>query len=462
LSKVYFFVARDTIRLLSNGKLASAKKWSSILLDSVISHGATEGLGNVSGHTMLDTNRHVQMNLRKKGLEADLTGDLFMSKKVWTSVGSIKQVTLEKLRLKHSNMSFIGNDVISIIGHTAIILSLLYKIKVLERSEHNYILTSRNAANANYLSYWEDFFPQLDLRDSAVFNLEDNLWPFFVEICSLELYGESKPFYEVHDIVTRQWEKLNKGPILKLKDKDKELGHEYLAQFGFDSGTDWFVTLHVRNSAALSRGIDLRSSYGRNADISTYVPAIKRIIDLGGWVVRIGESEPDDLPKLDKLIDFTNLKNNHDVLSTYFLAECRFLLGTSSGPLCVPPTFGKPVVMTNAPSIGRSPFYPGSITLPKLVQNLDGTLLTLPEMLGSKSGWSDSWLLNDVKQKLNWRNNSDDEILAAVEEMLSDNLQVQSEIQQKFEKTVREYGSDAVGTISFSFISKWQELLLGD
>ena len=126
--------------------------------------------------------------------------------------------------------------------------------------------------------------------------------------------------------------------------KEIELGHSLLKKIGINEN-DWFVTLHIRETKD-------NHSYLRDADPSTYAEAIKKIIDNGGKVVRVGDriwkgKNLAPFNKINGLIDypFTNVKS--EFMDIFLASKCKFCIGTSSGYWTVPMFFEKPVLLTN-------------------------------------------------------------------------------------------------------------------
>jgi putative glycosyltransferase (TIGR04372 family) len=149
-------------------------------------------------------------------------------------------------------------------------------------------------------------------------------------------------------------------------------------------------------------------------------------------------------------------------MDVFLWASCRFFIGTSSGPVSVPPTFGKPVIYTNAVALGISPDFPGSIMIPKLFWSKRANrLLTFKEMLMGPYGWTVLPEFDDGRTQL--VPNSPREILAAVEEMFEslDNLgfKTASPAQAAFDEVRRPFRSTSQARIANSFATVHQDLL---
>jgi putative glycosyltransferase (TIGR04372 family) len=355
-------------------------------------------------------------------------------------------------------LTFFGRDLTTNIGHMSLNISLRVKMQKLfpDIYPFNHELIYGHTQNENYLRHYSGYFNLRKVSDLEAIEMQTTLWP------AQESYGAiwtpQGPMnnWKANDTYSREYERIFPKPILTLDDRTKEAGFEFLGKFGF-TPSDWFITLHVR-SANSGPGVNHRGfQYGRNADIKDYLPAIKYITERGGWVIRIGDKGSPNPLYLPNAIDYTIEDIQDDKLNTFFLANCEFMIGTNSGPICVPSTFGKPVVMTNCPSIARNTYFSNSIFVPKLVKNRQARILTLEELFDSKVGYSEFWL--DESKGYEWINNSEEDIINSVTEMLSRNSKDLTVGQIGFDQICRDLGTDAIGTISNSFIELHKEEL---
>ncbi|WP_244982423.1 TIGR04372 family glycosyltransferase [Cylindrospermopsis raciborskii] len=196
--------------------------------------------------------------------------------------------------------------------------------------------------------------------------------------------------------------------------------------------------------------------------IETYFKAIQSITDLGGYVIRMGHPGMTPLPTIERVVDYANSKYKSDWMDVFLWASCRFFIGTSSGPLTVPPTFGRPILYTNCPAIGINPYFPRSLMLPRLYySNTENRFFSFREMLDSSMGWTVSSVFEEIDCTI--VDNTPDEIDAAVIEMLeADGLpdtHELSELQTQFNALRSQYGDTGQITISQSFVQKHSSLL---
>jgi putative glycosyltransferase (TIGR04372 family) len=242
---------------------------------------------------------------------------------------------------------------------------------------------------------------------------------------------------------------------LFLKSSDKDHGLEVFRRLGVPKDA-WFISVHVRE------GDDRRCTSNSNATLENYKKAFKVITDRGGWVIRMGHKGMTPLQPMERCIDYANSDYKSESMDVFLWASCLFFIGSSSGPLSVPPTFGRRVLYTNCPCIGQNQFYPGSIFLPKLYwSNTENRLLTFPEMMASSIGWTVSSVFDDFDGSI--LENTDEEIADAVNEMFTLSElkpdQSLSELQMRFNNLRLRYSDYGQTTISQSFIEKYQSLL---
>jgi putative glycosyltransferase (TIGR04372 family) len=104
----------------------------------------------------------------------------------------------------------------------------------------------------------------------------------------------------------------------------------------------WFVCLHVRES-----GFHNDSATERNASITNYYAAIKKITERGGWVVRLGDRSMTRLTQLDRVIDYPFSEAKSPSMDMYLISECTLYIGMTSGIYDVALLFQRPVILAN-------------------------------------------------------------------------------------------------------------------
>ena len=82
------------------------------------------------------------------------------------------------------------------------------------------------------------------------------------------------------------------------------------------------------------------------------------------------------------MIDYGRSDMRSDWMDIFLLARSRFVLGSASGPIFVPPLYGVPCVLTNWWPPGMRPWHASDIYIPKLPKRAaDAAYLTLSETL---------------------------------------------------------------------------------
>jgi len=165
--------------------------------------------------------------------------------------------------------------------------------------------------------------------------------------------------------VQMKWfERFQRQCIAPLRTEDREAALRYLDSYGF-ARTNWFVTMHIREG-----GDNLRDL--RNADPNTYIDAVKLIIREGGWVFRIGSKNMSSAMNFEsaRFIDFSSIEDIPPHIDIFLLSNCRFFVGTGSGPIAVAGhVFGRPVAATNWAPLGARLSWQDQVILPKIYIN---------------------------------------------------------------------------------------------
>ncbi|MBK8092730.1 MAG: TIGR04372 family glycosyltransferase [Verrucomicrobiaceae bacterium] len=272
-------------------------------------------------------------------------------------------------------------------------------------------VASGPAANMAMLEYWSDLFTSPPLAQPSANALEP-----MVQVCnylkltdgrSLLLYEEAAPLAE------QLWAQHGLPPILQTRAEHLSRGRECLEQLGVPKEA-WFVTMHVRDQGFYGKGCDP----GRCADILTYLPSVRMIHEQGGWVVRIGDVGMKPLPACPGLVDYPHSAHKSPWMDVFLMSQCRFFIGTNSGPAFVPPLFGVPCLYTNWFPFSLCPFIAGNLLIPKLYWNeSEHRHLTFAEMIQMPL-WLSFHLKSLKRRGLALQDNTPEEIQAAVTQML--------------------------------------------
>jgi putative glycosyltransferase (TIGR04372 family) len=182
---------------------------------------------------------------------------------------------------------------------------------------------------------------------------------------------------------------------------------------GFEN--KWFVCLHVRDRGY--RG-DFDNPF--NSNMENYLLSIKEIINRGGLVFRLGDTSMIRLPKIDGLIDYPFTKYKSPKMDNYLIKNCKFYLGTTSGPMdSANFIYRKKLLLVNVSyyMVGL-PFNENSLCIFRHAYSKSmKKYLSIKEMLLAYEELQlPFWISNDWDMK----ENNEIEILEAVKEMLND------------------------------------------
>ena len=309
----------------------------------------------------------------------------------------------------------IGKNILGSIGHMSFGLALRARIQLLDDAiAPHYLMLGTDTANDQFMSYWKKYFNHLDCNPLACEGVEEALWPILESIQTVRTKKGNLTLNAAHNWYAREWERLKRPPLLTTAEEDLSRLQGVLAEWGISDR--WLVTLHVRWDAR-------KSNYGRNALVSDYLDAIRRVIQAGGAVVRLGSPDMPKLPPIEGLVDYAHHAERESWLDVALIANSRFMIATTSGPIGMAHCFGIPILLTNAPDLGKAVYHPKSLMIPKLVRHASGRLLTLSNMFRTGAAWMDSTPVPENvmdAREYSWADNSPESIVDGVEEMLEE------------------------------------------
>jgi putative glycosyltransferase (TIGR04372 family) len=212
------------------------------------------------------------------------------------------------------------------------------------------------------------------------------------------------------------WHRQGRAPLFSIPSDIEARGWTALMEVGIPRGA-WFVALNVREREPNESDSSMNTI--RNADISSYLPAIADITRRGGWVIRIGNQSMTALPPLKNVLDYCHSPIRSDWMDIFLLACCRFMICTNSGPAFVPQLYGVPCVFTNWWPAAERPWRSTDIFIPKMLRRLsDGRYLTLRETLSEPLCWCYSRRVLAERHYVRAENSDPEIIRGAVAEML--------------------------------------------
>lgn len=324
--------------------------------------------------------------------------------------------------------------------------------------------------NFCYLNYWRKYITIIS--DPTLVQM---LFPFQKRFeLPLNLYmslnGKIYKSFLALGYVRERWIHAGHPPLLRLSEEDYGRGWQCLKSFGLKEG-DWFVCLHVRERGWKDNNSS--SEDFRNADINTYLLAIKSVTDAGGWVIRMGDPTMRPLPKMPHVIDYAHSNAKSDWMDVFLCASCRFFIGTSSGLFDFAMAFGRPVVATNfLPTCCTYFLSSHDMFIPRLCRSRQkNRFLNFEDLFSPHLGTAAIQFLYDHKG-IDVLSNSAEEIKAVVEEMLEKcngslaNTLEDEDLQRRFRKMTSECGKKYGGEkavvnarIGRNFLRKYADLL---
>ncbi len=205
-----------------------------------------------------------------------------------------------------------------------------------------------------------------------------------------------------------------KDVSIKFLQGEDDTAKTWLRGQGWRDGEP-FVCLHVRDSAFMTTNPDnvLNEAY-RDTDITTYLPAVKWLLDQNIWVLRMGSFMKTPMPlKEEHFIDYAFLPTRSDFLDVWLFANSSGVISTGSGPdqFCV--IYQIQILYVNAMPLGHLHSFMEMIWVPKHLRHIEKREpLTLEETLhntylSSKEYLSVGLEIIDLNEK---------EILLAVQE----------------------------------------------
>jgi len=252
------------------------------------------------------------------------------------------------------------------IGEIALQLDLHVKMKMLgwlPPFVTILLAPKEEVCNQPFLDYWRPYVTVVDepelidrlapLKSRIPFN------PAYVRLPSGKVISKARAYFAVQE----EWQRQGRGALLGLMQPHVDRGHEGLRRMGVPEDA-WFACVHVREPGFLKE--QARSSETlRNADITAYLPAIEEITRRDGWVIRLGDPTMTPLPAMPQVVDYAVSPFKSEEMDIFLMASCRFLIGTTSGPVMVSEVFGVPVGAADYFPIGGLLHTSKDVIIPK-------------------------------------------------------------------------------------------------
>jgi len=317
---------------------------------------------------------------------------------------------------KHANMRGIGFRIIdgtltSAFGHMSHGLELLKMTKDLNFfGDDTLLCLQQTTANNYYMSHWSNHFTHYPVSDREATLLSQKFGLYVLGMDWLPLRDKPGLWgFELYNFIKRKHQKrFGEIPTLEPKAKSKEILDKWLHDRGYKR-VPWFAVFHIREKKERN-GRDYS-----NADSRTFMESIDYVIERGGLAILIGENQLYPIPEKYGFINYARCHEKSDELNIAILSLCKFLVGTSSGPLTVPPTFGIPILYTNNPRISLSFANKGFCIAKKVFDIEKSTIINFEQQEAFDLGIG----LGAYGGRYKYLNNSAVEILEATKDLFN-------------------------------------------
>lgn len=209
---------------------------------------------------------------------------------------------------------------------------------------------------------------------------------------------------------------------LCLTDAQQRLGKDTLREWGLDPERDWFVCILARDEGYYSH-----YSYTggaacnfRNADINDFRLAIEHITGLGGHVIRLGQHVERPYESSNpRYIDYPN-RYRSEFMDLWLVRNARFVMGTPAGICHLTEVFDVPFIAVDSVPMGYAPYNRNNLCLFKTLHHIaDDSPVSMSEYIALPGKQDIFWDKGLAEAGLYYRDNTPEEILEAVKEMLA-------------------------------------------
>jgi putative glycosyltransferase (TIGR04372 family) len=281
-------------------------------------------------------------------------------------------------------------------------------------------------ANKPFLSLFSEICPTLTLGENVTSDVWHELFsltPFLGVSHQAFAFEDGRAMYwnEVGAMAVHDWEAQGKG--FPLRDiYDRRLARDDQAESVFEglrkkwgmAPTDWHVCLHMRDAKARGETEGAGESI-RNTSVENYIDTVRYITEQGGWVIRMGGPKVPPLPPMPRLIDYARGPDRTALMDIQLVRRAHAFIGTTSGFAYVASSFGIPTAMLNAiSSVGLLWSRDTRFAL----KPIQGRMLTQREATSEQLRWAYPTYESLASAGLTVNDNSSDEILETVKEVL--------------------------------------------
>lgn len=190
------------------------------------------------------------------------------------------------------------------------------------------------------------FLRGINYIGKLVFKLRPYYFSYIPTLGHQVIFNPDKiPFFSWDFFFSYNWEQVLKEDLsIRLDQKKERQAEEICKQMGLT--TDRYVCLHVRELGFHNDSANEGSF--RCADIYNYIKAIEYIVNMGGCVVRMGDSSMKPLPEMKNVIDYPHSPYKNDFMDLFLIKNCKLYIGMDSGIWDVAQMFQKSNLIINS------------------------------------------------------------------------------------------------------------------
>lgn len=226
-------------------------------------------------------------------------------------------------------------------GHLALLF--LY-VKKYRNSNRTLIVPNSRTANEYFFNLIKENSPLKLIKSQDIDFARLRISEIDTFQYSLNDFGEFVPESEGVSFPSADFPEYYTSPpyFLRLRETEIERGRQMLLEhLGYMP--DWFATIHVREP----KNGNIKFSQARDANITTYTRLAKSVTELGGLLIRMGDTRFPKLPSNFQAFDYAHSSLRSEFMDVWLWSNCKFWIGNINGAAFPPICFGKPRLLTN-------------------------------------------------------------------------------------------------------------------
>lgn len=307
------------------------------------------------------------------------------------------------------------------IGHLGLIDVVLKMQRLGMRPDVNWVLLApgHKVVNQRFLDCLRPYLVIVEDQD-----LIDALFPYQRVCgeqfnCYMQADGSAIDWCDAASRAFVEWDRQERPSLLQATAAIMQQGEKLREEMGMPRDA-WFVALHIRSGGSFQEGRRSMIEH-RNSSLESYLPAIKKITEAGGWVIRMGDPGMPALAPMERVFDLAHSPSHVKEHDVYCWSQAKFFIGTTSGPSTVAVAFHTPALLVNCVSNyaqhwnNRVVFLLKRFWSEKLKRYLTMKEITDP---GFRGRLFNIYAL--IRNGVYPEENSGEDIAGAVEEMLGD------------------------------------------